>query len=219
MTNGTESDDGVLRRTVLKAGTVTLGTLAMVTAAAGKGIEVEDEDEKEKETEDEEETENEAEETVDDEEITEDEDVDSPEGFTVEVLAPHANFTNDVAAKFRIEYDEGDLGTVVSDLPDDASTVVVAKATWEPMGTTGWHTHPGPAIATVTEGELELVNAHDCVTRTYEAGEAFVDPGQGNVHTATNPSETENAEVYVTFLGVPDGGPATVWVEPADCED
>ena len=198
MTNETESGDGVLRRTVLKAGTVALGTLAVITPAAGKGIEIKDEKE---------------------EEAEEDKDVDSADGFSVEVLAPHANFTDDVAAKFRIKYDEGDMGAVVSNLPNDASSVVVAKATWEPMGTTGWHTHPGPAIVTITEGELELVNARDCVARTYTAGEAFIDPGQGNVHTATNPSETDSAAVYVTFLGVPDGGPATIWVEPADCDD
>lgn len=59
------------------------------------------------------------------------------------------------------------------------------------MGTTGWHIHPGPAVVSVTEGELELVNARDCVTRTYRASDAFIDPGQGNVHTGTNPSEEE----------------------------
>lgn len=144
-------------------------------------------------------------------------DVDEPEGFRVDVLSGHATFPDDVAAKFRVKYDEGACGAIVSNLPDDASSVVVAKVTWDPEGTSGWHTHPGPVVVSVAEGELELVNERDCVVRTYAAGEAFVDPGQGNIHVATNPSETDAAVAYATFLGVPDGEPATVWVEPADC--
>lgn len=123
-----------------------------------------------------------------------------------------------MAAKFQIKYNEGDAGTIVSKLPRDASTVVFDKATWGPEGTSGWHTHPGPVIVTITEGELELTNERDCTPRTYTAGEAFVDPGQGFIHIATNPSETESAVVYATFLGVPAGRPATEWVEPVECD-
>jgi len=111
----------------------------------------------------------------------------------------------------------GDSEAIVSNLPSDASSVIVAKVTWEPEGTSGWHTHPGPVIVSVAEGELQLINERDCVERTYGAGEAFIDPGQGNIHVASNPSTTDTAVAYATFLGVPDGEPATVWVAPADC--
>jgi len=178
--------DGVLRRTVLKAGAATVGTLGLITpVVASHG-------------------ENDA------------GAVDAPVGFGVEVLAGHANFPDDVAARFRVSYGWGS-GTVVSNLPRDASSVVVAKVTWEPEGTSGWHTHPGPAIVSVAEGELEVVNEGDCVARTYAAGEAFVDPGQGNVHIASNPSTADGAVAYATFLGVPDGAPATEWVAPVNC--
>lgn len=143
--------------------------------------------------------------------------VDSPVGFGVEVLAGHASFPDAVSARFGVQYDGDDADGVVSDLPDDASSVVVAKVTWEPAGTTGWHTHPGPVIVNIAEGELAVRNASDCVVRQYVAGEAFIDPGQGNVHVATNPSESAETVAYATFLGVPDGQPATVWVEPVDC--
>lgn len=142
---------------------------------------------------------------------------DSPEGFGVEILAGHANFPDDVAAKFRVRYDEGDMGSIVSNLPCDASTVIFAKVTWEPEGTSGWHTHPGPVIVSVAEGQLDLINERDCVVRTYSTGEAFIDPGQGNIHIASNPSTTDQAVAYATFLGVPDGKPATVWVPAVDC--
>ncbi len=141
--------------------------------------------------------------------------VDGPAGgFGAEVLAAHASFPDDVAAQFRLKYDRGP--TIVSNLPRDASTMVVAKVTWPPGASSGWHTHPGPVLVSMVEGSVELTNARDCVIHTYSAGEAFLDPGQGNVHIATNVGETD-AVAYATFLGVPDGAPATEWVEPADC--
>lgn len=142
--------------------------------------------------------------------------VDEPEDFSVEVLASHANFPDNVTAEFGITYTEGGLDPITSAL-DDASTVVVAKVIWRPGGTSGWHTHPGPVIVTIVEGELELINERDCIARSYTANEAFIDPGQGNIHIANNPSETECAVAYATFLGVSDGAPATEWVEPVDC--
>jgi quercetin dioxygenase-like cupin family protein len=143
--------------------------------------------------------------------------VDGPEGFEVEPLARGA-FTDHVAAKFRLRYEAPGQprGTIVRNL-HDAGEVVVAKVTFEPGGTSGWHTHPGPAIVNVIEGDLDVTNASDCVTRDYEAGDAWLDPGQGNVHNATNPSAKKRTVAYVTFFGVPEGEPATQHVAPVDC--
>ena len=187
MTNVSTSNGGVSRRTVVKTGAVTLGALGLFTPAAASQPLP-----------------------------PETQDVDSPSGFGVEILNAHATFPDTVTAKFRMQY-AGENRSLVSNLMYDASTVVVAKVTWQPEGTSGWHTHPGPVIVSVAEGELELVNERDCVPRTYTAGEAFIDPGQGNVHIASNLSTSEGAVAYATFLGVPDGGPATVWVPPVDC--
>lgn len=158
--------------------------------------------------------------------------VDTPVGFKPQVLSPYATFPDDVAAKFRINYGAGGGArsnlseaapddahgrrTVVSSLTD-ASTVVFAKVTWAPEGTSGWHTHPGPVIVSVAQGSLELTNERDCVTRTYEAGQAFIDPGDGNVHVAANPSTTDQTVAYAAFLGVPHGGSPTIMVAPVDC--
>lgn len=142
-----------------------------------------------------------------------DSDVDQPEGFSAEVLAPPASFPDEVAAMFSTTYGERSID---SNLPCDASNLMVVRLNWEPGGTTGWHPHPGVGIVNVTNGELELVDAHDCTTRTYTAGEAFLDPG-GHAHKANNASDSEPAEPYVTFLGVPEGKPPTEGVEPQDC--
>ena len=45
-----------------------------------------------------------------------------------------------------------------------------------------------------------------CTPRTYTAGQAFVDSGQGHVHIARNLSETENVELWATYFDVPAGG-------------
>ena len=141
---------------------------------------------------------------------------DAPDGFAVTaLLAGPATFTDNVSANFRVRYDRG--RALNSNLPRDASNVIMVEATWEPEGTSGWHTHPGPAVISVVEGAVTVTNAIDCVPRTYGAGEAFLDPGQGNVHIATNESTTDDAVAYATFFGVPDGEPATISVPPADC--
>ncbi|MGB9956441.1 cupin domain-containing protein [Haloferax prahovense] len=187
-----EQPTGVLRRTVLKASGLTVAALGLSVPVAADPIDHNGESKA-------------------------DRDVDSPAGFTVELLAGHATFPDEVAATFRLKYDDGDR-TIVSNLPRDASTTIFAKVTWDPAGTSGWHTHPGPVIVSVVEGELELINERDCIARIYSAGEAFIDPGQGNIHIASNPSQRENAVAYATFLGVPAGAPATVLVPPVTCE-
>lgn len=188
----TEETDGVLRRTVLKGSAVTVAALGMSSPVAALPMDVNGEP-------------------------GDDREIDSSSGFHVDLLAGHASFPDDVAARFQMKYDGGD-GVFVSNLPQDASTTVFAKVTWDPEGTSGWHTHPGPVIVSVAEGELELVNERDCIARTYSAGEAFIDPGQGNVHIASNPSQSDIAVAFATFLGVPDGAPATVMVPPVNCK-
>ncbi|MFC7098077.1 cupin domain-containing protein [Halobaculum marinum] len=139
--------------------------------------------------------------------------VDAPEGFEVEVLAPHASFVGDVAAAFSVWYDDGEteLGLV-----KDASTVLVARVTIAPNGTSGWHVHPGPVLVSVVEGTIDITIDEDCRTRTFGTGEAYLDTGT-HAEVATNPSETDPAVLYAVFLGVPDGESPTNWVEPRDC--
>lgn len=143
--------------------------------------------------------------------------VDEPDGFKVELLAEHAPFTDGLAASFDLTLaDEGggetDDGDPIAVEVKDASTVLVGEVHWEPGGTSGWHRHPGVVIVNVVEGEIDVTWAHDCVTRTYAVGESFFDPGE--VHIADS---ADGATGYATFLGIPDGEPATEWVEPVEC--
>src|SRR4029453_12666105 len=57
-----------------------------------------------------------------------------------------------------------------------------------PGGHTGWHSHPGPALAVIKSGTLTLYDGDDpnCTPHSYSAGQAFVDQGGGHVHIARN---------------------------------
>lgn len=118
----------------------------------------------------------------------------------------------------KIKADTGN-GLVVSNAPG-AGEVVVQEITIAPNGTTGWHSHPGPVVVVVKAGALTYVRADGgaCIEKTYPAGKAFVDPGQGNAHTAFNRG-TENLVLIATYFDVPVGSSQRidVPVPPAAC--
>ena len=86
--------------------------------------------------------------------------------------------------------------------------VVVQQITIAPGGHTGWHTHPGNAIAVVKSGALTIYDSDDpsCTGRTFTTGQVYLDPGGGHVHLGRNESSTTPLEVVVTYLDVPLGG-------------
>ena len=134
-----------------------------------------------------------------------------------EFLTQRHTFTDDVAVQVRDKPD-GRPNEVIN--LRDASKIAVLEITIDPGAAFPWHTHPGPVLATVVEGDPEgafvYIYPDDCVERPYEVGEAFVDPGIGNVHMAYNPSATHATVVIATFLGVPDEGGLTL---PVDADE
>jgi quercetin dioxygenase-like cupin family protein len=137
--------------------------------------------------------------------------------ITVEVLSgPRAVFTDDVDLKLKIKRPGEDA--IVSNTKDPSRTVV-ARITVAPGEHFDWHTHPGPVIVNVAQGELVYLGAEDCVERSYPAGTAFVDPGHEHVHTAFNPSSTTATVLLATFFEAPAAGPLLIAApEPDDCE-
>lgn len=124
----------------------------------------------------------------------------------VEVIASPAEFTDDVAIQVRNKF--YGRGNDVLNLRD-ASKIAVAKVTIQPKAVFPWHTHPGPVLINVVEGDFIYVLAADCVQRWYMPGQALIDAGFDNVHTAFNPSATEETIVIATFLNAIDGQPLT----------
>ncbi|WP_431473566.1 cupin domain-containing protein [Ornithinimicrobium sp. W1665] len=96
----------------------------------------------------------------------------------------------------------------------DPGDIIVARVDLAPGAAFPWHTHPGPVVVSVAQGQLTYQQSTDCVERLYDADEAFVDPGN-IVHTAWNAGSTDIV-LYATFYDVPAGVPPTI---PEDRQD
>jgi quercetin dioxygenase-like cupin family protein len=137
----------------------------------------------------------------------------TPGAGVVGTIVARSGFADAVGITFRIKSHHG-RGTEVLQVRD-AQDTVVQQIVFEPGGHTGWHSHPGPALVLVTEGELTLYSSDDpsCSGHTYTAGQAFIDPGQGHTHIG-RASPTQSTVVWVTYFDVPPG--SGVRVDAAD---
>jgi len=91
---------------------------------------------------------------------------------------------------------------------ENARDTVMQQIVIAPGGNTGWHSHPGPVVVLIKSGQMSFYDGDDptCTVRTYSAGQAFIDSGQGHVHIARNESQSENLELWATYFDVPPGG-------------
>jgi len=86
------------------------------------------------------------------------------------------------------------------------SDMYVQSNVWIPGGSSGWHTHPGPSLITVTAGTVTVYDGDDpsCTPHEYSASgtspNAFVDVGGGEVHIVRNEGAQEARAVVVQFV-------------------
>ena len=90
-----------------------------------------------------------------------------------------------------------------------ASDLYVQQNTWQPGGSTGWHTHPGPSFVIVTQGSVTVYEGSDptCTPHVYTADtsdNSFVDIGGGDVHLIRN--ETGAVAQTMAVQLIPAGG-------------
>ncbi|HET8646125.1 MAG TPA: hypothetical protein VFO85_11585 [Vicinamibacteria bacterium] len=131
------------------------------------------------------------------------------------IILARAAFADSVDLKLKIKA-EGE--EVVLHAPEAQDTVMQTIAI-APGGHTGWHSHPGPVVVLVKSGELTLYDGDDpgCTGRSFSAGQAFVDRGQGHVHLARNLSG-QTTELAVTYFDVPPGAPFRIDApDPGTC--
>lgn len=135
--------------------------------------------------------------------------------IVVDPLTPRSEVTDRVTGQLKIKLD-GHPTTVIN--MKDLSHTVTAKITIQPNAVFPWHTHSGPVLVNVAQGELVYVSSEDCSERVYQAGEAFVDPGHGHVHSAFNRTSGETI-LFATFLQAAASGPLTITegVTEPDC--
>jgi quercetin dioxygenase-like cupin family protein len=82
----------------------------------------------------------------------------------------------------------------------DGADVFVQHVRFPANMSSGWHTHPGPALVEVVQGSLtyEDEQANTCRDVTYGPGQGFTDRGFGHVHRAI--AGPEGADFYVVYL-------------------
>ena len=83
-----------------------------------------------------------------------------------------------------------------------ASDLYVQSNTWDPGGTTGWHTHPGHSLIIVTAGTVTTYEGDDpsCTPHVYTTGMGFVDEGGDHVHVIRNEDTTAPAQTMAVQL-------------------
>ena len=128
----------------------------------------------------------------------------TPSSMVSGVIFARASFADQTDIKFKIKGQGQEVINV-----NNAGDTVMQKVVIAPGGHTGWHSHPGPVVVLVGSGEMSFYDSEDptCTVRTYSAGQAFVDSGQGHVHIARNEGSVP-LELYVTYFDVTPGVPA-----------
>lgn len=139
----------------------------------------------------------------------------APAPITMEPLTPRAAFTEQTAMQFRLKLDGQSTNVIKTADPSD---IVTTKITVQPGAQFPWHTHHGPVLVTVLEGEMTYVLSSDCVGHRHPAGTAFVDQGHA-VHTAYNGTKSVTV-LLATFLEVPsETAPLSIPADtPANCK-
>ena len=96
--------------------------------------------------------------------------------------------------------------------------IVVSRIVVAPGGSSGWHSHPGGAIAIIQQGEMTIHESvgNGCQITRYTAGQSFIErPGQELIAVNTGSVDTI---IVATFPGVPVGGSPRIDVpNPGTC--
>jgi hypothetical protein len=99
------------------------------------------------------------------------------------------------------------------------SDLYIQNNTWQPGGTTGWHSHPGHSLIIVTSGTVTDYESDDrhCQPHVYTAPATFVDSGGDHVHIIRN--ETHDIATGYAVQLIPAGATRRIDSDaPANCQ-
>jgi hypothetical protein len=98
------------------------------------------------------------------------------------------------------------------------SDLYIQNNTWQPGGTTGWHSHPGHSLIIITSGTVTDYESDDrhCQPHVYTAPATFVDSGGDHVHMIRN--ETSAIATGYAVQLIPAGATRRIDADvPANC--
>jgi len=96
----------------------------------------------------------------------------------------------------------------------DPSDVATFSVTYDPLGFSGWHTHPGIVFVVVQSGSV--IRQVGCTPHTYNAGDAFIESDEQPPGQVSNPSDTTPAVLTVMQV-TPHGSPRRAEADPPSC--
>ncbi len=99
---------------------------------------------------------------------------------------------------------------------DHKIDVAVARVTFPTGSTSGWHSHPGPTVVTVTKGTFTFVT-DECERRRLVPGQTFVENGGPGEVGRLNNWTGAPGEITVTFFAPPGADPLTIPAPPPAC--
>lgn len=72
-------------------------------------------------------------------------------------------------------------------------------------GSTGWHTHPGPAFINVIQGQVTFYEADDpiCTPHVVSAGQGYVDTGHGHLGRNESGQPAKDVSVILAPVNLP----------------
>jgi len=125
------------------------------------------------------------------------------------MATPQSGFTGTTLAKATFDEIDSHVHTVPAQWQEwiktkGLSDLYVQQNTWQPGGSTGWHTHPGPSLVIVTQGTVTEYDGDDpaCTPHVYSANgtSSFVDIGGGAVHLIRNESGAPAQTIAVQLV-------------------
>lgn len=124
----------------------------------------------------------------------------TPGSGVVSNIISRATVADALNVKFKNQFADFEMKLQTKGPTDFISQQVV----FAPGGTSGWHSHAGPALVSVTSGTATFYEADDpsCSPIVVPAGTAFVEQGE-DVHIARNEGTTNLVFniLYITPVG------------------
>jgi quercetin dioxygenase-like cupin family protein len=98
--------------------------------------------------------------------------------------------------------------------------VVTAQNTIQPVGFSGWHSHPGITVLVLQSGQVRLfsepIAGGECSVHTFTAGQVFLEHPESE-YNAVNTGAVP-AVLAVSFFNVPHGGSSRIErTNPGNC--
>ena len=145
-----------------------------------------------------------------------------PAGVTFTVLSRATVPEFDARRKYEQESDDPQHDKKVWKIELEATRMVevwTVLFTVQPGGHSGWHTHPGPAIFTVSAGTLTMYEGDDpsCTPHLFPTGTGSIEADSPDHRHLLRNETTSVAQTIVTFV-VPVGAPIrTDLPDPGTC--